>query len=53
MKLTASMILTLDGMDQGPGPDEDRRGGFERGVSTAAFADEDVNGRATFGTAGE
>jgi len=51
MKLTASMILTLDGVDQGPGPGEDRRGGFERG--TAAYADEDMNGRATFGTAGE
>ena len=32
MKLTASMMLTLDGVHQGPGgPDEDRRGGFERG----------------------
>ena len=32
MKLTASMMLTLDGVYQGPvGPDEDRRGGFERG----------------------
>ena len=31
MKLTASMMLTLDGVYQGPGgPDEDRRGGFER-----------------------
>jgi dihydrofolate reductase len=32
MKLTASMMLTVDGVYQGPGgPDEDRRGGFERG----------------------
>src|SRR6185295_16857427 len=31
MKLTASMMVTLDGVYQGPGgPDEDRRGGFER-----------------------
>ena len=41
MKLTASMMLTLDGVYQGPGgPDEDRRGGFERGGWTAAHADE-------------
>jgi dihydrofolate reductase len=41
MKLTATMMLTLDGVYQGPGgPDEDRRGGFERGGWTAAFADE-------------
>ncbi len=37
MKLTASMMVTLDGVYQGPGgPDEDRRGGFERGGWTAA-----------------
>ena len=41
MKLTATMMLSLDGVYQGPGgPDEDRRGGFERGGWTAAFADE-------------
>jgi dihydrofolate reductase len=41
MKLTASMMLTLDGVYQGPGgPDEARRGGFERGGWTAAHADE-------------
>jgi dihydrofolate reductase len=32
MKLMATMMVTLDGVYQGPGgPDEDRRGGFERG----------------------
>ena len=32
MKLTASMMLSVDGVYQGPGgPDEDRRGGFDRG----------------------
>ena len=42
MKLTASMMLTVDGVYQGPGgPDEDRRGGFERGGWTAAFGDEE------------
>jgi dihydrofolate reductase len=43
MKLTASMMLTLDGVYQGPGgPDEDRSGGFERGGWTAAYADKDM-----------
>jgi hypothetical protein len=38
MKLTASMMLTLDGVYQGPGgPDEDRHGGFERGSCPAAI----------------
>jgi dihydrofolate reductase len=40
MKLTASMMLTVDGVYQGPGgPDEDRRGGFERGGWLAPYAD--------------
>jgi hypothetical protein len=43
MKLTASEMLTLDGVYQGPGgPDEDRRGGFERGGWTASHADEEM-----------
>jgi dihydrofolate reductase len=43
MKLTATMMVSLDGVYQGPGgPDEDRRGGFERGGWTAAYADEDM-----------
>ena len=43
MKLTATMMLTLDGVYQAPGgPDEDRRGGFDRGGWTAAYADPDM-----------
>src|SRR5688572_25629878 len=42
MKLTASMMLSVDGVYQGPGgPDEDRRGGFERGGWTAQHRDEE------------
>jgi len=40
MKLTASMMVSLDGVYQGPGgPEEDERGGFDRGGWTAAFGD--------------
>jgi dihydrofolate reductase len=40
MKLMASMMVTLDGVYQGPGGrEEDERGGFERGGWTAAHAD--------------
>jgi dihydrofolate reductase len=43
MKLTATEMLSLDGVYQGPGgPDEDRGGGFERGGWTAAHSDEEM-----------
>jgi dihydrofolate reductase len=42
MKLTATMMLTVDGVYQGPGgPDEDRRGGFERGGWVARHWDDE------------
>ena len=43
MKLTALVFVTLDGVYQGGGgPDEDRRGGFERGGWMAPFGDEET-----------
>jgi hypothetical protein len=43
MKLTATMMLSVDGVYQGPGgPDEDRRGGFERGGWIAPYGHQDV-----------
>lgn len=42
MKLIASMMVSLDGVHQGPGgADEDRRGRFERGGWTAAHGDDE------------
>jgi dihydrofolate reductase len=43
MKLIATMMVTLDGVYQGPGgPDEDRRNGFDRGGWTSPYADADM-----------
>jgi hypothetical protein len=45
MKPTATLMLTVDGVYQGPGgPDEDRRGGFERGMGGAALRRGDLAG---------
>ena len=42
MKLVATQMVSLDGVHQGPGgPEEDRRGGFERGGWTASHGDEE------------
>lgn len=42
MKLIATMMLSVDGVYQGPGgPDEDRRDGFERGGWAAQHRDDE------------
>lgn len=43
MKLTTTTILSVDGVMQGLGaPDEDRRGGFERGGWAAHYTDDET-----------
>ena len=43
MNLTAKIFISLDGVYQGGGgPDEDRRGGFDRGGWVASRSDEEV-----------
>ena len=43
MKLTASEMVTVDGVYQGPGgPGEDTRNGFDRGGWTASHTDEEM-----------
>jgi len=51
-KIVAFLSMTLDGVMQGPGhPDEDRRGGFERGGWGAAYSDAITTGMASEGSA--
>ena len=51
-KIVAFLSVTLDGVAQGPGhPDEDRRGGFDRGGWAAPYADQTIQGLAGEGSA--
>src|SRR5437867_2300448 len=47
MKLTATMMLSVDGVHEGPGGPHENRPGFERGGWVAPFNDEETGRQLT------